>query len=190
LKNPKQENLTEKASLASYTLIKNPIHVFISSHRKEFKITRKKIEITINALSLNYPKWIFKAERFEEDPSLKNKAGYFALLDAAAIYIVIIGHRFSQATIDEFERARSQNKTIIAYEFYLPALKKLPYKMSNFVDRLKSPEIDVNIRGHNPQFERRSQLLQKIADDLMETLGLVVNNYTTIRKKIAEINEI
>ncbi len=133
-------------------------------------------------------KWLFRADLAEDNPSLKSKGGYFELLDSASIYLVIIGHQYSKATIEEFERAFDQDKPILAYEYYSPKFKKLPYKMTEFVKKLLLH--DVNIRGHDQPFEDSAQLVERIKNDLIETLGFIATNYALAKRKIAEIHKL
>jgi hypothetical protein len=183
----KSSDLSEESSFANYDLVEKPIHVFISSSKKEYAHTRKRIKRRINLLSLG-SKWLFRADLAEDNSSLKSKAGYFDLLDAAAIYLVIIGHKPSKATIEEFDRARLQRKPILAYEFYWAKDKGEPYGMTEFVQRLMN--LDINIRGHDPLFQESAELLDKIADDLTEILGIIVNNYSVTKRTIAKLNRL
>ncbi len=163
-------------------LLENPIYVFISSHQREFQKLRTATKNSIE-LEIQGTRWMFKADVTERTHALTVGANLTELLERCEIYVVFIGYRKSQKTEQEFHYALSNGIPILAYEYYQSNSEYGGEKRTTpFLKKIMNE--DIIVRGHDEPFADDRQLVDRLINDLLETVGNVIHRYIRIRKAV------
>jgi hypothetical protein len=164
-------------------LLEKPVYVFISSHQREFQrlrtLAKNRIEFDIQGT-----RWIFRADIAESTHARTVGGNITTLLERCEIFVLFIGYRSSSKTEGEFDYALANGIPILAYEYYQTD--------SEFANETQTGEFlekvmreGIIVRGHDEdKFGDDRQLVDRLLDDLLETLGTIVEHYIKIRKAV------
>src|SRR3972149_7257647 len=159
------------------------IHVFISSAQAEFQELRRDLKYDIEDEKIGRVH-VFKVDLVEEKPGTNIEADIRTALEKCTIYVGIIGKQYSEATIKEFQSARSMGLPLLIYMFR----KKPRSKPAAEKDKMwQILEEDIEIRGirtigNDMPYQDQNELLTYILADLGVHVAAMAIESARIRK--------
>lgn len=160
-----------------------PIKVFISSSQAEFGKFRKNLKTVIDSELRNYQR-IFNAILVESKRGINVYADIEKGISEASIYIGIFGRDYSQITVDEFKKARSNILPLLIYRFRKNRRIKSITSGGSKVDKFLEDEVmryGIRIRG---PYHSEDDLESAIMTDLVFQMVEMVKESANVRRTI------
>jgi hypothetical protein len=178
LKCGRERNLV-KTNLSPQPAIEDRIEVLISSSQGEFGKIRGKLKERIDDFRLGR-RYVFKADLVESMGGEIIQGDINKALENCAIYILIIGHRDSAATLDELKDAWIRGIPILVYDYRRRRSKK---SGRNRLVRYVESQKDKGLRISVPDFPYTDEndLINHVLRDLPSKLGEITSKFVRVR---------
>jgi len=160
-----------------------PFKVFISSSQKEFEKLRNNLKAVINEEKLIYQR-IFRAILVESKKGASIQSDIDKGINDSAIYVGIFGRIYSEITVEEFKKARSNMLPVLVYRFRKnKRIRSVISGSSNVDDFLRREVRQYGIRIRGPFFND-NDLMNSITTDLVFQVVEMVKECANVRKTI------
>lgn len=161
-----------------------PFKIFISSSQKEFENLRNNLKAAIDEETLAYQR-IFRAILVESKKGMNIQSDIDEGLNDSAIYIGIFGRVYSEITVEEFRKARSNMLPVLIYRFRKDRrIRSVVSGPSNVDDFLRKEVKQHGIRIRGPFFNE-TKLIEAVITDLVFQMVKMVKESASIRKTIS-----
>lgn len=143
------------------TSVENPIVVFISSSQREFRQLRIDLRDAIDGEDL-FNKFIMRAELVEKAPGVTIKGDIAAAMQRSAIYVGILGNRFSEIVQQEYEEARRRGLPVLIFEIPPTGKKKRDAQLKTLIRTMKRVD-DVRINTISARRDMLAFITERLA---------------------------
>jgi len=160
-----------------------PFKVFISSSQKEFEKLRNNLKAIIDEEKLVYQR-IFKAILVESRKGTSIQLDINKEINNSSIYVGLFGRTYSEISVEEFKKARSNLLPVLIYRFRKDRRIRSIISGSSDVDDFLRKEVkQYGIRIRGPYYDE-DKLVEIIMTDLVFQVVEMVKECANIRKVI------